>query len=65
MIIKAEEQIALEMARRAKTKVTRQGLVDNDPILPIFKHVRKFLKNYYLFYCIYLFKERIRFNRRH
>ena len=34
MIIKAEEQTAEEMARRARTKNTRQGLVDNDALLP-------------------------------
>ncbi|CAF3370644.1 unnamed protein product [Rotaria sp. Silwood1] len=37
MIIKAEEQSAEEMARRARTKITRQGVVDNDAILPVFK----------------------------
>jgi len=37
MIIKAEEQSAEEMARRARIKVTRQGLVENDAVLPIFK----------------------------
>ncbi len=42
MIIKAEEQTAEEMARRARTKNTRQGLVDNDAILPVFKPVRNF-----------------------
>jgi len=41
MIINAEEQTAEEMARRTKIKVTRQGLVDNDPMLPMFKLVRK------------------------
>lgn len=40
MIIKAEEQSAEEMARRARIKVTRQGLVENDAVLPIFKPVR-------------------------
>lgn len=30
MIIEAGEQTAEEMARRARTKNTRQGLVDND-----------------------------------
>ena len=30
MIINSEEQIAAEMARRMRTKVTKQGLVDND-----------------------------------
>ena len=44
MIIKAEEQVAVEMARRAKIKFTRQGLVENDSILPAFKLVRKFSK---------------------
>jgi len=34
MIIEAGEQTAEEMARRARTKNTRQGLVDNDAILP-------------------------------
>ncbi|CAM4927111.1 unnamed protein product [Rotaria socialis] len=37
MIIKAEEQTAEEMARRARTKVTRQGLIDNDSVLPVYK----------------------------
>ncbi|CAF0951740.1 unnamed protein product [Rotaria sordida] len=37
MIIKAEEQTAEEMARRARTKITRQGLIDNDAVLPLFK----------------------------
>ncbi|CAF2371700.1 unnamed protein product [Rotaria sp. Silwood2] len=37
MIIKAEEQTAEEMARRARTKITRQGLVDNDAALSAFK----------------------------
>jgi hypothetical protein len=37
MIIKAGEQTAEEMERRARTKNTRQGLVDNDAVLPIFK----------------------------
>ncbi len=41
MIMKAEEQTAEEMARRAKTKNTRQGLIDNDAVLPVFKLVRK------------------------
>jgi len=41
MIINAEEQTAEEMARRTRIKVTRQGLVDNDPMLPMFKLVRK------------------------
>ena len=39
MIIKAEEQTAEEMARRARIKVTRQGLVENDGVPPIFKPV--------------------------
>jgi len=43
MIIKAGEQTAEEMARRAQTKNTRQGLVDNDAILPAFKSVRNLL----------------------
>lgn len=30
MIIEAGEQTAEEMARRARTKNTRQGLIDND-----------------------------------
>ncbi len=34
MIIQAGEQTAEEMARRARTKNTRQGLIDNDAILP-------------------------------
>ena len=34
MIIKAGEQSAEEMARRARVKNTRQGLVDNEAILP-------------------------------
>ncbi|CAF0934143.1 unnamed protein product [Adineta steineri] len=38
MIMKAEEQSAEEMARRARTKNTRQGIVDNDPVLPMFKN---------------------------
>jgi hypothetical protein len=42
MIIKAEEESAEEMARRAKVKVTRQGIVDNDAVLPLFKLVRFF-----------------------
>jgi hypothetical protein len=42
MIIKAGEQTAEEMERRARTKNTRQGLVDNDAILPILKSVRNF-----------------------
>lgn len=40
MIIKAEEQTAEEMARRAKTKITRQGLIDNDAVLSTYKIVR-------------------------
>ena len=32
MIIQAGEQTAEEMARRARTKNTRQGLIDNDTI---------------------------------
>jgi len=49
MIIKAEEQTAEEMARRAKTKITRQGVVDNDAMAPVFKGVRNFSKlNNYL-----------------
>ena len=40
-IIKAEEQTAEEMARRAKMKVTRQGIVDNDGVFPAFKPVRE------------------------
>ena len=39
MIIKAEEQSAEEMARRGKVKITRQGLVDNDAVLPALKLV--------------------------
>lgn len=31
-IIQADEQTAEEMARRARTKNTRQGLVDNDAV---------------------------------
>ncbi|CAF1064615.1 unnamed protein product [Adineta steineri] len=38
MIMKAEEQSAEEMARRARTKNTRQGIVDNDSVLPMFKN---------------------------
>jgi hypothetical protein len=30
MIIKSDEEKALEMARLRKTKLTKQGLVDND-----------------------------------
>lgn len=30
MIIKSQEEKAVEMARRMKTKATKQGLVDND-----------------------------------
>lgn len=30
MIIKSEEEKAVEMARRMRTKLTKQGLVDND-----------------------------------
>lgn len=33
MIMKANEETAEEMARRARTKNTRQGLVDNDAVL--------------------------------
>lgn len=43
MIIKAGEQSAEEMARRARTKNTRQGLVDNDAVLSTIKTVRKLL----------------------
>jgi hypothetical protein len=41
MIINAEQQTAEEMARRTRIKVTRQGLVDNDSMLPMFKLVRQ------------------------
>ncbi|CAF1066466.1 unnamed protein product [Adineta ricciae] len=37
MIMKAEEQTAEEMARRARTKLTRQGIVDNDSVLTMLK----------------------------
>lgn len=39
-IMEAEEQTAEEMARRAKIKVTRQGIVDNDSVFPVFQPVR-------------------------
>ena len=39
MIMKAEEQTAEEMARRARTKLTRQGIVDNDSVLTMLKEV--------------------------
>jgi len=59
MIIKADEQTAEEMARRARTKNTRQGLVDNDAILPAFKPVRNFLILINsLISCFFIFKER-------
>jgi hypothetical protein len=42
MIINAEQQKAEEMARRFRTKVTKQGLVDNEAYhLPIYHSVRK------------------------
>lgn len=40
MIIKAQELTAEEMARRSRLKVTRQGLVENEPVIPAFKLVR-------------------------
>jgi len=60
MIIKAEEQTAEEMARRAKTKITRQGVVDNDAMVQVFKGVRNFSKlNNYLILFLYFKEEQI------
>jgi hypothetical protein len=60
MIIKAEEQTAEEMARRAKTKITRQGVVDNDAMVQVFKGVRNFSKlNNYLILFLYFKDEQI------
>lgn len=57
MIIKAGEQTAEEMARRARTKNTRQGLVDNEPILSTVR-----IKNILFYFIIIIFfKERTRF----
>jgi hypothetical protein len=60
MIINAEQQKAEEMARRVRMKVTRQGLVDNDAILPAFKSVRNLLiliNSLISFLFLYLKKE--------
>jgi hypothetical protein len=60
MIIKAEEQTAEEMARRAKTKITRQGVVDNDVMARVFKGVRNFSKlNNYRILFLYFKEEQI------
>ena len=49
MIINAEQQSAEEMARRARIKGIRRGLVDYDVLLPMSTLVRKSTEEYYFF----------------